>query len=103
MELYVALCSKPNNGFTGTGYNNYNGYTNANGFDNNSGYGSGYNNNGYGNDYNGHSSGFSNSYDNGNYNNDNSRTKAFHFSPSIIERLLANASSVLIYGFSASK
>ena len=72
MELYVALCSKPNNGFTGTGYNNYNGYTNANGFDNNSGYGSGYNNNGYGNDYNGHSSGFSNSYDNGNYNNDNS-------------------------------
>lgn len=72
MELYVALCSKPNNGFTGTGYNNYNSYTNANGFDNNSGYGSGYNNNGYGNDYNGHSSGFSNSYDNGNYNNDNS-------------------------------
>ena len=51
MELYVASCSKPNNGFTGTGYNNYNGYTNANGFDNNSGYGSGYNNNGYGNDY----------------------------------------------------
>ncbi len=72
MELYVTLCSKPNNGFTGTDYNNYNGYTNANGFDNNSGYGSGYNNNGYGNDYNGHSSGFSNSYDNGNYNNDNS-------------------------------
>ena len=72
MELYVALCSKPNNGFTGTVYNNYNGYTNANGFDNNSGYGSGYNNNGYGNDYNGHSSGFSNSYDNVNYNNDNS-------------------------------
>ena len=57
MELYVTLCSKPNNGFTGTDYNNYNGYTNANGFDNNSGYGSGYNNNGYGNDYNDHSSG----------------------------------------------
>lgn len=72
MELYVTLCSKPNNGFTGTDYNNYNGYTNANGFDNNSGYGSGYNNNGYGNDYNDHSSGFSSSYDNGNYNNDNS-------------------------------
>ena len=72
VELCVAFFSKPNNGFTGTGYNNYNGYTNANGFDNNSGYGSGYNNNGYGNDYNGHSSGFSNSYDNGNYNNDNS-------------------------------
>lgn len=72
MELYVTLCSKPNNGFTGTDYNNYNGYTNANGFNNNSGYGSGYNNNGYGNDYNDHSSGFSSSYDNGNYNNDNS-------------------------------
>lgn len=72
MELYVTLCSKPNNGFTGTDYNNYNGYTNANGFDNNSGYGSGYNNNGYDNDYNDHSSGFSSSYDNGNYNNDNS-------------------------------
>lgn len=72
MELYVALCSKPNNGYNGTDYNNYNGYTNANGFDNNSGYGSGCNNNGYGNDYNDHSSGFSSSYDNGNYNNDNS-------------------------------
>lgn len=76
MELYVTLCSKPNNGYNGTNYNNYNSYNNNNGY----GYGNsnGYDNNSYnyGNDYNNGNSGYGSSYDNnygnGNYNNDNS-------------------------------
>ena len=71
MELYVALCSKPNNGYNGTNYNSYNtnnGYGNNNSYnyDNdysngNSGYGSGYDDNNY-------SNGYDNKYGNGNDN-----------------------------------
>ncbi len=74
MELYVTLCSKPNNGYNGTNYNNYNSYNNNAGYGNSNGY----NNNSYnyGNDYNNGNSGYGSSYDNnygnGNYNNDNS-------------------------------
>ena len=60
MELYVALCSKPNNGYNGTNYNSYNtnnGYGNNNSYNNNS-----YN---YDNDY---SNGYDNKYGNGNDN-----------------------------------
>lgn len=70
MELYVTLCSKPNNGYNGTNYNNYNSYNNNNGY----GYGNsnGYDNNSYnyGNDYNNGNSGYGSSYDN-NYGNGN--------------------------------
>ncbi len=83
MELYVTLCSKPNNGYNGTNYNNYNsynnnaGYGNSNGYNNNSyNYGNDYNNgnSGYGSGYdnNNYSNGYDNNYGNGNYNNDNS-------------------------------
>lgn len=74
MELYVTLCSKPNNGYNGTNYNNYNSYNNNADYGNSNGY----NNNSYnyGNDYNNGNSGYGSSYDNnygnGNYNNDNS-------------------------------
>ena len=68
MELYVALCSKPNNGYNGTNYNSYNtnnGYGNNNSYNNNS-----YN---YDNDYSGYddnnySNGYDNKYGNGNDN-----------------------------------
>lgn len=64
MELYVALCSKPNNGFTGTNYNSYNtnnGYGNNNSYNNNS-----YN---YDNDYSNGNSGYGSGYDDNNYSN----------------------------------
>lgn len=64
MELYVALCSKPNNGYNGTNYNSYN--TN-NGYDNNNNY----NNNSYNydNDYSNGNSGYGSGYDDNNYSN----------------------------------
>ena len=64
MELYVALCSKPNNGYNGTNYNSYNtknGYGNNNSYNNNS-----YN---YGNDYSNGNSGYGSGYDDNNYSN----------------------------------
>lgn len=67
MELYVTLCSKPNNGYNGTNYNNYNSYNNNAGYGNSNGY----NNNSYnyGNDYNNGNSGYGSGYDNNNYRN----------------------------------
>jgi len=64
MELYVALCSKPNNGYNGTNYNSYNtnnGYGNNNNYNNNS-----YN---YDNDYSNGNSGYGSGYDDNNYSN----------------------------------
>ena len=64
MELYVALCSKPNNGYNGTNYNSYNtnnGYGNNNSYNNNS-----YN---YDNDYSNGNSGYGSGYDDNNYSN----------------------------------
>ena len=67
MELYVALCSKPNNGYNGTNYNSYNtnnGYGNNNSYNNNS-----YNyDNDYSNGNSGYGSGYDDKYGNGNDN-----------------------------------